>query len=49
MKYRNLDERIAALVEAAESACQWMEDSTEGSDQWERGKELRKAIRDVTD
>lgn len=46
-KTKNLDEKIAKLVEVAVSAAQWMTDANPGTDQHERGLELQKAIDDV--
>lgn len=45
---RRQQERIAKLLEAAESAADWLCDSNKGTDQHERGEALRDAILDFT-
>jgi len=36
---------ISDLIAAAESAADWMCEAHEGTDQWERGQELRAALK----
>ncbi len=45
---KTLDEKLAALVEAAQAAADWMMEASPGTDQHERGVELQKAIDDIT-
>ncbi len=47
--HASLDERIRELIEAAQSARDWLQDAPEGSDQWERGQALDLAIRNVAE
>jgi len=44
---KTLDEKIAALVAAAQSAADWMLEAPQGTDQHERGEELKKAVDDI--
>jgi hypothetical protein len=41
------DSKPNRLIAAAESACQWLEECPEGTDQRERGKALRQALKCV--